>query len=96
MVFLLKQAHSLDNILTELIHYTCWFNPLLILYKKAIRLNHEFLADEAVLLSNSTPENYMHLLIQQASQGSHNRLTSSFTYGKKKSTVPKTSQNLNP
>lgn len=79
-----KQAHSLDNILVELIHCLCWFNPLLILYKRAIRLNHEFLADEAVLHSNSTPENYMHLLIQQTGQRSHNRLTSSLTYGKTK------------
>src|SRR5690606_20368631 len=42
------QKHSLDVLLVEFLRIVFWFNPLLLLYKKAIQLNHEFLADEAV------------------------------------------------
>ena len=29
-----------------------WFNPIFIFYKKAIQLNHEFLADEKVVIQS--------------------------------------------
>lgn len=45
----LRQGHSIDLLLIELLRVFFWFNPFLFLYKKAIQLNHEFLADEAVL-----------------------------------------------
>ena len=46
-----------------------WFNPLLYFYKKAIQLNHEFLADEAVV-SKDNVTTYQNILLQMAS-GSH-------------------------
>lgn len=45
----LRQGHSIDLLLIELLRVFFWFNPFLFLYKRAIQLNHEFLADEAVL-----------------------------------------------
>lgn len=36
-----RQKHSVEIILVELIQIFCWFNPLIIIYKRAIRLNHE-------------------------------------------------------
>jgi len=78
------QAHSIDILLSELIHCVFWFNPILILFKKAIRLNHEFLADEAVIATKNTPEAYMHLLLQKAGNYSPMPLTSSLTYGETK------------
>jgi len=44
----LDQKHTLDILFIEVLQIVFWFNPLLIFYKKAIKLNHEFLADEAV------------------------------------------------
>lgn len=91
-----KQAHSLDNLFMELIHCLLWFNPLLIYYKKAIRLNHEFLADEAALATSPAPETYMHLLIQQAGRISEPQLASSLTYGKTKKRLTMMLKQSNP
>lgn len=57
-----SQRHSYDIILVELIRALFWFNPLLIWYRKAIQLNHEFLADDAVLQSTTQVSSYQRLL----------------------------------
>ena len=75
------QKHSLDILLVELIHCLYWFNPLIVLYKKAIRLNHEYLADEAVIRQIQNPKVYMHLLIDQAGKNSISRFATFFNYG---------------
>jgi len=61
------QKHTLDIIFIELIQIVFWFNPLLIFYKKAIQLNHEFLADDAVLKTNTQIPSYQQLLLDNAS-----------------------------
>ena len=42
----IKQRHSLDLLLLELVHVVFWFNPILIFYKNSLRQIHEFIADE--------------------------------------------------
>lgn len=49
-----RQFHSRDIIFFELIHIVFWFNPVLFLFKRAARINHEYLADEAVI--NTMPD----------------------------------------
>ncbi|WP_373496561.1 M56 family metallopeptidase [Aquiflexum sp.] len=44
----IRQKHSWDILAVEVLRCIFWFNPILLLYRKAIQLNHEFLADEAV------------------------------------------------
>lgn len=61
------QQHTLDLLFIELLKVVFWFNPVFIFYKKAIQLNHEFLADEAVITANSDLSAYQHLLLQTAS-----------------------------
>lgn len=61
------QKHTLDIIFIELIQIVFWFNPILIYYKKAIQLNHEFLADDAVLKTNTQLPTYQQLLLDNAS-----------------------------
>ncbi len=41
--------HSIDVLLMELIQIAFWFNPMIYIYKTALRQTHEYLADEAVL-----------------------------------------------
>ncbi|MCX6225583.1 MAG: N-acetylmuramoyl-L-alanine amidase [Bacteroidia bacterium] len=53
-----RQWHTLDLILAELIHTILWFNPILILYKKAVKETHEYLADRAVLNDGVEFESY--------------------------------------
>jgi bla regulator protein BlaR1 len=75
-----RQKHSLDILFIEIIRVIFWFNPLFILYKKAMQLNHEFLADEAVVRTfNDTPA-YQYLLIDKASQLCSPVLTSQFNF----------------
>jgi hypothetical protein len=44
-----------------------WFNPMVYFYKKAIQLNHEFLADEKVVQSYNNVVYYQNLLLQKSS-----------------------------
>ncbi len=62
-----QQKHTYDILFVELLKILLWFNPLVYLYEKAIRLNHEFLADEAVLKTNKNVLAYQQLLLQKAS-----------------------------
>ena len=75
-----KQRHSYDILVIELMRVFLWFNPLLFFYKKAVQLNHEFLADEAVINAYENVANYQYLLIEKASQPNHFLFTSSFNY----------------
>ena len=76
----IQQAHSIDILLVELMKVFLWFNPLLFFYKKAIQLNHEFLADDAVINTCGNVTNYQYLLIKKASLPNHFLFTSSFNY----------------
>lgn len=76
----IKQFHSVDILLIEAMKVFLWFNPLLFFYKKAIQLNHEFLADEAVINTYENVQNYQYLLIEKANQSNRFIFTSSFNY----------------
>ncbi len=41
-----SQYHSIDLLIVEFLKVVFWFNPIFSLYRTAIQLNHEFLADE--------------------------------------------------
>ena len=57
------QKHSWDVIFIEVLQVVLWFNPLLVLFKKAIKLNHEFLADHAVLAKDINTIAYQNILL---------------------------------
>lgn len=58
-----KQKHSYDVLFVELLQVVLWFNPLIYLFKKSIKLNHEFLADSAVLKNNIPAKTYQNTLL---------------------------------
>lgn len=60
-----RQRHSLDLILVELLSILFWFNPILKLYRRAIRTNHEFLADDAVNQRFKNIPAYQNLLLNK-------------------------------
>jgi len=62
-----SQKHSIDVIIIELCQIFLWLNPILILYKKAIKLNHEFMADNSVIESSKKPIAYQNLLVNVSS-----------------------------
>ncbi|WP_103666081.1 M56 family metallopeptidase [Gracilimonas amylolytica] len=75
-----RQLHSFDVLLIEFLKVIFWFNPLMYLYKHAIQLNHEFLADEAVVRSGSSISDYQELLIRVSSGNNSLKTTSSINF----------------
>lgn len=59
----LKQSHSVDIIFIELVQIIYWFNPILILYNRALRVNHEYLADNGVVQNSYDIRSYAENLI---------------------------------
>jgi len=60
-----RQGHSFDVIVLEILTAFQWFNPFIWLLRRAIRENHEFLADQAVLNSGTNRGEYKQLLLNQ-------------------------------
>ncbi len=87
-----KQKHALDILFIELFQIVFWFNPLLYLLKKDIKLNHEFLADHAVLNSGINPSIYKQTLLTFSSNVLDHQLANAINYSliKKRFTVMKT------
>ena len=75
-----RQKHTLDVLFIEILKTIFWFNPLLIFYKKAIQLNHEFLADEKVVTSYKNVPFYQSLLLEKASWNSNFYLASNLNF----------------
>ncbi|MGB7394110.1 MAG: M56 family metallopeptidase [Pricia sp.] len=94
-----KQIHSLDVLLVEFLQIVFWFNPILYLYKASIKLNHEFLADQAVIEHGASTPKYQEILLAFASsangQDNQSSLVNAINYSsyssiKKRFTVMKT------
>jgi len=87
-----RQKHSIDVLLLELVQIICWFNPIIYLVKKAIKLNHEFLADQAVLNAGANTKTYQKTLLAYSSNTSQLPLANAINYSsiKKRFTVMKT------
>ena len=76
----IKQYHSIDILVIELMKVFLWWNPLLYLYKKAVQLNHEFLADQSVINAYQNVTDYQNLLLEKVSLSNRFLFTSSFNY----------------
>jgi len=87
-----KQKHSFDVLFIELLQIVFWFNPLLYFIKHSIKLNHEFLADQAVLSQGVDSSLYQNIILAFSSDASTPRMANSINYSfiKKRFTVMKT------
>jgi len=92
-----EQYHSLDILFIELLQVLVWFNPIIYLIKHAIKLNHEFLADRAVIQQGIACSNYQKILLafsspEHFSEPTGYQLASAINYSsiKKRFTVMKT------
>jgi N-acetylmuramoyl-L-alanine amidase len=75
-----NQKHTVDILFIEFLRVIFWFNPLLIFYKKAIQLNHEFLADEEIVKTYNNVPFYQNLLLQKCSNVQTIYLASNLNY----------------
>ncbi|MDM1297877.1 M56 family metallopeptidase [Empedobacter falsenii] len=74
------QKHSLDILLIEIFQILFWFNPFIYFYKKSIKLNHEFLADEYVLKRNSDLKTYQHQILDCIATQNPSMMASNFNF----------------
>ncbi|MBG0858310.1 MAG: TonB family protein [Bacteroidales bacterium] len=58
-----RQTHTIDIMLIELLKIFYWFNPVYLLYDRAIRINHEYLADNGVISDKSDIKSYADILL---------------------------------
>ncbi len=61
----IQERHWVDLLIVELLTVVFWINPIVWLYEKSIKQNHEYLADQGVLLAGYNPGHYQALLINQ-------------------------------
>ena len=58
-----KQHHSVDVLLAEMVSICCWINPFAWLLKREVRLNLEFLADRKVMEAGFATKSYQYHLL---------------------------------
>lgn len=58
-----KQHHSVDVLLAEIVSICCWMNPFAWLLKREVRLNLEFLADRKVMEAGFATKSYQYHLL---------------------------------
>lgn len=75
-----SQKHTFDVLFIEFLKTIFWFNPIFIFYKKAIQLNHEFLADEKVVNYYNNIPFYQNLLLSKANENQPFYLASNLNY----------------
>ena len=73
-----RQWHSIDIVLTEILTVIQWFNPFVWPYKRSLRETHEYLADRAVIAQGCSLARYQLLIVEQHVGGRLLELASSF------------------
>ena len=73
------QNHSIDILIIEFVNIVLWFNPFIWLFRKAIQLNHEFLADDKVLSTHEL-NGYQNTLLNIVFRNNSTYLASNFNY----------------
>jgi hypothetical protein len=61
----IRQFHSIDLIVLELLTIFQWFNPFVWPYKKSLKETHEYLADYAVIAQGCSTAKYQLLIVEQ-------------------------------
>ena len=92
----IKQKHSFDILFIELVQIFCWFNPVIYLYKRSVKINHELLADAAVVKQLGDVRSYQAILLQRAIAQSSLALVSSFNFSTIKKRMIMLTKNTNP
>ncbi len=87
----IKQGHTIDILILEILTVFQWFNPFMWLLKRVVQENHEYLADSSVLKRGVSIAGYKQLLINHY-VGIQYSITSSFNYSLIKNRVKMMSQ----
>lgn len=91
----IRQRHSVDVLLLELVALVQWFNPFIWYLRRAVRENHEFLADALVVNKGISPVRYKAMLIEQVT-GIQLQVANNFNYSLLKSRMKMISKIKSP
>ena len=80
----IRQKHSLDLIFFELLLIVQWFNPIVWFYKRAVKINHEYLADLGTLNSGIELPDYQYSLLNQVLSENNFNIASNYNLAIKK------------
>ena len=61
----IKQFHWIDLVLVEVAAIILWFNPIIILFKRSLKLQHEYLADEQTIQGDVQAEDYLECMLKE-------------------------------
>ena len=75
-----KNRHSLDIILMEIMISFQWFNPFIYKIKKELQSVHEYIADKEAVENETDKSNYMMLLLQQCTADDFNAIANNFSF----------------
>jgi TonB family protein len=87
----IRQKHWFDLLLVQLLCVLQWFNPVIWIYIRFVRQNHEYIADKVALQRTSDPAIYRAALLNQIVGSQVISLVNSFNYSvnKKRFTMMK-------
>ncbi len=83
----MREWHSLDVLLMEVVSIIFWPSPLVYLYNRSLRVVHEYLADDAVLRHSRKKKQYGHLLLRQSQSGHQIALANHFFHSQLKKRI---------
>ena len=75
-----KNRHSVDIILMEIMIAFQWFNPFIRMIKNELKNNHEFIADSEAIKNEDEKSNYMMLLLQQCTADDFSTIANNFSF----------------
>ena len=75
-----KNRHSVDIILMEIMIAFQWFNPFIRMIKNELKNNHEFIADSEAIKNEDEKSNYMMLLLQQCTADYFSTIANNFSF----------------
>ena len=75
-----KNHHSVDVILMEIMIAFQWFNPFIRMIKNELKSNHEFIADSEAIKNEDEKSNYMMLLLQQCTADDFSTIANNFSF----------------
>jgi hypothetical protein len=75
-----RQHHWIDLLIVELSSIILWFNPVMIVYKRSLKQQHEYLADRAAIMNGIDLREYLTCIKQQIELVIPASLTSEFYF----------------
>jgi TonB family protein len=82
----ISEWHTADVLVVEMLKVFFWFNPILILYKKALQQAHEYVAD-AMVIKDISRKSYGQLLLRQSQSGMEIALANHFFHSQIKKRI---------